>query len=465
MVLVKEWGISNMPIPAMNYAVLPVLGDPSAKVGLSSLMEGFKAGLTPFAAKQEMDKNKLANELARINLQTQPQMNQAELAFKQTQVPYLQAQAGLANQQAQYYAPNIQSEIDMRKAQIPLLNEQVKQAQFNSQNPLLSQSGAAGQAGAALYLQQHPELLKMPTPPGAIKLQPNQQQQQADMQQLPQMLLDNLKSQFAQRSALADYYGQKADKYDFTLLPSDQKKQVIAQAAGMGIDPNSAVSMLASGMTIPEIAKQQGFDPNNLPDPIYPATNTDISRIHQRQQSVAEINKLQPILTEALAPYASRVAGYSPKQIAQAITNDDPDAQARFLAAQALMPEMSSLRLKAMGGQVGIEALREVTNASMGNINSFQSLVNKDVYEKANKYMDQWINQAVSSANSAGLNAGTRQPGLTFNPNQQQAQAMVNAGMATIPPEYQQFIANAKARGISDAQIQKRLAELQGGAQ
>jgi hypothetical protein len=62
---------------------------------------------------------------------------------------------------------------------------------------------------------------------------------------------------------------------------------------------------------------------------------------------------------------------------------------------------MASLRLKAMGGQVGIEAIREVQEASMANVKSFQSLVSPAVYKQAQQYMTNWISQGLGAANNA----------------------------------------------------------------
>ena len=79
----------------------------------------------------------------------------------------------------QYYGPNIESEIGLRGAQaghlgaltqgeniknkyLPrTLESDLKAAQFKADNPLLSSTGTAGQLGALLYLQHHPELMQL----------------------------------------------------------------------------------------------------------------------------------------------------------------------------------------------------------------------------------------------------------------------------------------------------------------
>lgn len=203
--------------------------------------------------------------------------------------------------------------------------------------------------------------------------------------------------------AQADLYNKKTSGFNFQSLPPTEKSYMIAQAAGIGIDPLQAANDYNNGATLASLAQQQGLDPNNLPPPLYAPDGKSIAQIQLKNQARNEINTIMPIMTNAIAPYSRRFNGFSPSQISQAISNDAPDAQAQFLAAKALMPEMSALRTKAMGGNVGIEAIKEITNSSMGNIKSFQGLVSPKVYSSAQGYVDKWINQGADAANRVGL--------------------------------------------------------------
>lgn len=205
------------------------------------------------------------------------------------------------------------------------------------------------------------------------------------------------------QTSLADYRNQRLTMNQWTSLPTDNKKSLLAQARAMGYDDNDAARLFSQGKSIEDLAKDKGLDPNNLPDPDYAPTGSVVANTQKRNQSLSEINKLNPILTSAIEPYSRRINGYSPAQIAGAISGDDPDKQAKFLAARALMPEMSALRAKAMGASIGIEALREIQNSSMGNIKVFGSLVSPEVYSKANSYIDQWLEQAVTASNKVAL--------------------------------------------------------------
>lgn len=226
------------------------------------------------------------------------------------------------------------------------------------------------------------------------------------------------------QSNLADYRQQRLTMNQWTSLPTDNKKSLLAQARGMGYDDNDAAKLFSQGKSIEDLATAKGLDPNNLPDPDYAPAGSNVAQAQKRNQQLTEINKLNPILTSAMAPYSRRIAGYSIAQIAQAISNDDPDQQAKFLAAQALTPEMSALRAKAMGANVGIETLREIQNASMGNIKSYNALVSPEVYTKANQYIDQWLEDAVTASNKVafgGKNQGQQDQsvsgGRTYDPS------------------------------------------------
>jgi hypothetical protein len=417
-----------MPIPVMNYASLTPQGNPALRDLLPTILQGLQLGYTPSFLQEKLKSQQLENALSEIKNQYAPKMNDAELLYKQAQTPHMNAQTDFLNQQSKYYAPNILSEIDVRNAQLPLIQSKIDSEKFNLQNPLLNNSGPAGQIGAMLYLKNHPELNEGPfgnqTPTPNTTLPQNNK--------LADMLMEALESENDRKNSFADFNKKRTQAYDYKTLPAAQRNYMLAQAAGMGIDPSRATEKFINGSTLEEMAQERGLDINNLPDPIYPSTQTDITRIHFRQQALAEINTLEPKLTEALAPYANRVSGYSPKQIVESIAGTNKESQSKFLAAQALMPELASLRLKAMGGQVGIEALREVIHASQGNIQSFQSLVSPEIYKGSQKYIEEWLNEAVGKANKVGLgawnpNKNNLDEKLTINPYQQQA--LTNSGI------------------------------------
>ncbi len=411
------------------------------------------------AANQIRGQN-IANQLANVQLQYAPQMSQAELSLKQAQLPYMQAQTGLVNAQT----GAIPSEIQERLAQAGLLGSETAKNRFMLSNPGLMMPGMAGQLAAIQWMQKNnpdafnslgggqqtgamtpaqdantiPSAIKLPSadqvgssvvspalapsqPMTGQAFQPNgMMNTQTPANNLANTIMQSTLAPIQRQLAQSNYYNMRTMPY--VNLPPDAKNQVIAQATSFGYTPDEAAADFLKGSSLTDLAKNKGFDsdPTNWPAPDYSPTSANRTLYQRRNSALAEINALNPILTQSLAPYSQRVAGFSPAQIAGAISNSDPDQQAKFLAAKALMPEMAALRLKVMQGQVGIEAIREVNNASMGNIKSFQSLVNPDVYTKANKYMDQWLSQATGAANkimtSGKPGAGTEQKSDNSDP-------------------------------------------------
>jgi hypothetical protein len=234
---------------------------------------------------------------------------------------------------------------------------------------------------------------------------------------LVSLLMQGVTAPLREQVARANYYQTRASGYAFQELPADQKAALVAQAAGLGISPTDATQAFLNGATIEDLARSKGVDPSNMPSPIYPTTQAQLTQIQRRNQALAEINTLEPTISNAIAPYSRRFAGFSPAQVADSITGDNPDQQAQYLAARAIMPEMSALRVKAMGGQVGVEAINEITDASMGNLGAFGPTVSPKVYKAAQGYVTQWLNQAVQSANNTAWNSGQFNKQVAANAN------------------------------------------------
>lgn len=270
------------------------------------------------------------------------------------------------------FQPRTEAEMAYKQAQTNKLN-------FLNENPLYGQPGAAGQLGAAELLKRNPQLSSTP---GAANL-----------------ILNALNTNQNAKQSLADLNYQRASGYSFNSLPMNDRSYLLAQAAGMGIEPNEAIKRFNKGETVDQMASAEGYDPNNKPEPVYPLTPAGQTQLKMRQAANDEIKVLGKKISDAMAPYSRKILGYSPKQISEALKGKNEESQAKLLAARALQPELASIRLRMGGGNVGIEAIREMTNSSMGHINNLQALVSPEVYSKTNEYVDQWLTDAVDAAN------------------------------------------------------------------
>lgn len=179
----------------------------------------------------------------------------------------------------------------------------------------------------------------------------------------------------------------------FDKLPTNDKKQTVALFKGMGVDPVEAVSLARKGTSPSQYAEEKGIDITKV-EPDYAAGEQNIKMAQQANAYMEEIDTLDKHINEGLGRYQNKIMGFSLEQIADAAEGSNPDQQARALAARALLPELNSLRLKIAGGNIGIEALRELEHKSLGKLNVLESLVDSETYTKAQEYMTKWIKEA-----------------------------------------------------------------------
>lgn len=308
--------------------------------------------------------NQISPQLNQLKMQEmQQEFNRKNQLFPEELKKYQNANQ-LAQMELEQYKPKTEAETAYKNALINKMN-------FQQANPLYGQPGIAGQIGAA----------------------------QISSPEISQLILQSIGKTQEQRQARADLDKKRAEGYTFNSLPMPERQYLLAQAAGVGIEPNEAAARFNKGETIEQMALASGYNPQDMPEPVYPLTPAGQTQLKMRQAANAEIKVLGDKIANAMAPYSRKIMGYSPAQIFDAIKGQKPDAQAKLLAARALQPELASIRLRMGGGNVGIEAIREMTNTSMGHINAFESLVSPDVYRKTNKYVDEWLTEAVEAAN------------------------------------------------------------------
>ncbi len=182
----------------------------------------------------------------------------------------------------------------------------------------------------------------------------------------------------------------------FDKLPVDEKKRAIGLTTAMGIDPVEGAHLLRSGKTLEEIAKEKNQDLGDLV-PVYPLGTENVKQLQKRSGYVAELKNLEGKVAEPLSKYPAKFRGYSLDQIADSLDNANPDEMGKVLAARALSPEIAALRLKVAGGNIGIEAINELTNKSMQQMNVIEGLVDTPTYLATQKYITEWLEDAANS--------------------------------------------------------------------
>lgn len=186
---------------------------------------------------------------------------------------------------------------------------------------------------------------------------------------------------------------------NFDKAPSSTKQLLIAQAAGMGISPSEAIkSFREKGKGIEDLAKERGFDPENLPDPIYPNSAKDISLIKQRSGALKEMKSIGKDVTEWAGDYAGKIMGFSPQQIKDAIQNKDPDKQAKLLAARQLSQDLNYLRLMVANGKATVHAIKALEETSLTKMKIFEPFVTPNVWKKMQEYTHESLERGLGKS-------------------------------------------------------------------
>jgi hypothetical protein len=355
-----------MAIQFTDFSSKPLLDSP-AKTIFEDVLKGYQMSQEPGKMKQEASARELANSLKKLEVAHKPK----EYALGDQQKSLANA---LQSKALEHYEEKFKLEKDYKTAQI--------------QKALQTKVGGTPKANGELanYIVSHPDAT------------------QEDI-----------------RKAYDEIHGRKAEHEEtiinrskdvvagnsFDKLPTNDKKQSVALMKGMGVDPVEAVSYLRQKGNSPSTyADEKGIDINGV-QPDYALGEQNVKDAQRASAYMDEIDTLDKHINEGLGRYQNKIMGYSLEQIADAAEGKNPDQQGRALAARALLPELNALRLKIAGGNIGIEALRELEHKSLGQLNILESLVDTPTYNAAQKYMREWIEEAgrtrISSLNKFSM--------------------------------------------------------------
>ncbi len=342
-----------MAIQFTDFSKAPLLDSP-AKTIFEDVLKGYKMSQEPAKMREEQSARVLANKLKDLEVQHKPK----EYAL---------------NDQQKSLANALQSKALEHYEEKYNLEKQLKQAQI--QKALQTKLGGNVKANGELanYIVSHPDATQEDIRKAYEEIHGTKMEHE-------NTIINRSKDVVA---------GNAFDK-----LPVNDKKQSVALMKGMGVDPVQAVAYLRqSGKSPSSYAEENGIDISQV-EPDYAAGEQNIKMAQQANAYMDEIDTLDKHINEGLGKYQNKILGYSFEQIADAMEGSNPDQQGRALAARALLPELNSLRLKIAGGNIGIEALRELEHKSLGKLNVFESLVDSETYNKAQQYMTDWIKEA-----------------------------------------------------------------------
>lgn len=342
-----------MALQIIDYSKIAPQGAPYRNL-FESVLKGYQMEQEPAKMKEEQSARELANQLRKLEVEHKPK----EFALGDQQKSLANA---LQSKALEHYEEKFKQEKDYKQAQIQkALQKNVGgNAKANGElaNFIVANPGASQDDIKKAYEEIHGKKMEH-----------------------EQTIINRSKDVVAGNS--------------FDKLPTNDKKQSVALMKGMGVDPVAAVSYLRQKGNSPSTyAQENGIDVTKV-EPDYAAGEQNIKMAQQANAYMEEIDTLDKHINDGLGKYQNKIMGYSLEQIADAAEGSNPDQQARALAARALLPELNSLRLKIAGGNIGIEALRELEHKSLGKLNVLESLVDSETYTKAQNYMTKWIKEA-----------------------------------------------------------------------
>jgi len=350
-----------MAIQFTDFSSKPILESPFKNM-LEDVLKGYKISQEPAKMKQESSARELANSLKKLEVEHKPK----EYALNDQGKSLANA---LHSKALEHYEEKFGLERDLKKAQIQKLTEKGLQSG-------MKMNGAVANAEAIYQLEHDPNA--DPEHVKALK------EAFKVGQEHTQTVTNRSKDMIA---------GGGFDK-----LPTNEKKRAVGLMTGMGVDPVEGTRLLRSGLSPSQYAQENNIKIDDV-TPVYPLGEENIKQLQKRTGFVAELKNLEGKVSEPLSKYPAKIKGYSFKQIADSIDNKNPDEMAKVLASRALAPEIASLRLKVASANIGIEAIKELTEKSMQDMKIVQGLVTPEVYLATQKYMTDWLEEASNAFN------------------------------------------------------------------
>ena len=177
-------------------------------------------------------------------------------------------------------------------------------------------------------------------------------------------------------------------------LPAETKSHLVAIAQGAGIRGDEVEKELSSGKSFDDILYSHGYDPKHPPEAIYELTKGNQKALNEREYASKEVKYLSDFINKATGDYANKVREYSPAQVKDALFDKNEEQQAKFLAARALSPELINLRLVLGGAKGTVHAIKSMAEKSMLNNKIFEPLVSNKVWHRTQEIMDKELQNA-----------------------------------------------------------------------
>jgi len=346
-----------MAINFTDFSRAPIIASPWKNL-FENVLQGYKIEQEPAKMAQETQQRELSNKLKKL-----------EVEHKPTEYSLSDQEKTLANSLKDLALKHQPKEYSLADA---LKEEQLKQLQRTG-----GKGGAKVNGMVANFVATHPE---------------------ATQDEIKAFADQVLQSQLRHTEAVTGRSEDITSGSSFDKQPVNEKKRAIGLTTAMGIDPIEGLKLLRSGQSLRDIADSKGFLLEEL-TPMYPLGEENVKQLQKRSGFVNEIKNLEDKIIGGMGKYQNKLYGYSLEQMADALSGENPEEQGKVLAARALQPELAALRLKVAGGNIGIEAIRELQDKSLGNLKILESLVDSPTYIAMQKYMTKYLEEAANEFN------------------------------------------------------------------
>jgi hypothetical protein len=233
-------------------------------------------------------------------------------------------------------------------------------------------------------------------------------------------------------------------------MGADAKAEWMSHAAPLGLDPVTLLNkFINEGMSLEDIYKEQGVEMGTAQKSHLPTTS---NRTNQKEIDAgeAELTSLDEFVGPAMQKYSRTFFNYSPEQVMEAISGENEDDQARFLAARALQPEIIGARIKMTKGSNAAESLKHAQQDSLTYSKVFQGLVSPNVFRKTQEYINEELKKAV----------GARRKVIY---NETQTDKKIDAIKKAEMPSKEDMEYMKKKHNMTEEQILKLIKEKRGG--
>lgn len=360
-----------------------------------------RALLEKYGAQQEeqdIEKNELANALAKINLEYAPQEAETGLAYKQ--------------------------------AQVPLMEQQARMMEFKRQHPLWGAGGLAGQIGAAEFGGQLPN-------------------GQSNQDILQQHILNTLEKE----KNLGSLYGKRNASFEWDKLPKDRQDEILGKFDNAGIPADVANRRLRAGEDVEDVAQDFGISPEEFEKIPAKYAPTQVSKNQTQKMMIAsaEADVLSPFMTKAFGRYPESIEGYSPSQTWDQMMGLNDEAQQDYYAAVSLSADYALVRARKANLTPGVRAVSELRETANLKKDYIRARMKPENFIRGQQKADEILSQM----NRAGQDAVLNQQSTYKKPTAPQNSEFSKVANGEITPEI--ISGMAREQNKSESQIRKDL--------